>query len=1447
MKIPILALIVGVALPVSIFADSEPVDKMITDANSLGAVTYTEWVDGAEKPIVLLDQKGEAKQLHYLWSKTTPIDYHPQYGDSKTPGVRYLRIGFQKEVTAGSILVRGGGEVSVLKPGAAGPGNVTDDSQWIPAQRIKAGKVTGEEAGIDDEVLWTLPTAVTTRAIRFKHTTQTSDRSFGSMVAAAIFPGRWANTAPQAIAAASATEQHANRLNDETADSRGTWENISSRDGDRPKTVEEDPEWAMLVWPAPVKLQGAAFLGNEWGAAEIQAYTGTPTTHPREAKETDWKTLQTVADVKPAGASFVNMIPVFFDEPVTTRALRIRFTKALNDTSPHSHSMNGKRVALGEWMALEPLADAALATAIIPVSKTAARGPIPIRFTLPEDGEVTLVIEDAAGKRVRNLVSQTPFPKGDNVVWWDGTDDLARDHEAAEHGIYLIPPELVAPGTYTVRGLWHRPLDLRYEMVVDDPGTPPWSTMDGSGGWMTTHTPATCALFVTGSNAPGGQPLVYLGDPIAEGGAALSWLNLEGRKVGGRGWIGGSWTGAQYLASDSGPKAEPGVYAYVGATMVGSKKYGVNGKVEVRLTKLTTSGDRPVITPNYLSDPLDKGRFASNSLLLGGLAVHDCMLVFSQTALNQLVFVDAKEGKVLATAPLPNAGALAFDSKGRLLALSGKSLLRFTLEGATATLPKPEVLVSDLEDPEGITLDATDKIYVSDQGKSHQVKIFSPDGKPLTTIGNPGAPKAGLYDPLHMNHPKGLAVDSNGRIWVTEDNFQPKRVSVWNADGSLWKAYYGGPRYGGGGILDPKDRTRFMYDGMEFHLDWEKGTFTLTRIFYLEGPDNLKLAFRDAPPEAAVYFNDHRYLTDVYNSGGTSGHDTAFIFLGDGDIATPVAGAGSANQWDVLKGDAFKSRWPAGIDPNGERYKNQAFFIWSDLNGDGQVQPDEVTIIPGGGGGITVGDDGSFLASRAGADKDDLHAMRFKPVRFTDKGAPVYDVASGEILAPAQGPGSDGGDQILPGTGGWLVMTTPPPPFSKFGVGGARNGTPAWSYPSLWPGLHASHTSPAPDRPGMLVGTTRLLGDFVTPHGSDAGPLFFLNSNQGDIYSFTQDGLFVSQLFKDVRQGKLWEMPAAERNMPLNDITLHDENFFPAVSQSPDGKIYIMSGANMGIVRVDNLDTIRRIPPATVKVSADDLKRANDFVVTREAERQAAQGSGVLAVALRTTPPALDGNLTDWTDAQWAPIDHRGVAAYFDAHTKPYDVSGAVIIADGKLFAAWKTGDPKLLENAGDAPNALFKTGGALDLMIGAEANAKPDRAGAVRGDERLLVSKVGDKIHALLYRPVVPGTPEKDKVSFAAPWHSISMDRVDDVSDKVEFAEDRNGNYEIAVPLSVLGLDPKLGTRIKGDIGVLRGNGKQTTQRVYWTNKATAIVSDVPSEAELTPKLWGTWEFGQK
>src|SRR5206468_3254596 len=148
--------------------------------------------------------------------------------------------------------------------------------------------------------------------------------------------------------------------------------------------------------------------------------------------------------------------------------------------------------------------------------------------------------------------------------------------------------------------------------------------------------------------------------------------------------------------------------------------------------------------------------------------------------------------------------------------------------GPNVKLPAPEVVVArGLQDPQQLALDARGNVYVSDRGDSHQVRVFAPDGRPLLRIGQPGAPRAGPYDPRNMNNPNGLTIDAQEHLWVAETDFQPKRVSVWTLDGKLVRAFYGPPEYGGGGTLDPRDRTRFYYRGMEFSLDWDRGGYRL--------------------------------------------------------------------------------------------------------------------------------------------------------------------------------------------------------------------------------------------------------------------------------------------------------------------------------------------------------------------------------------------------------------------------------------------------------------------------------------------------------------------------------------------------------------------------------------------------------------------------------------------
>ena len=83
------------------------------------------------------------------------------------------------------------------------------------------------------------------------------------------------------------------------------------------------------------------------------------------------------------------------------------------------------------------------------------------------------------------------------------------------------------------------------------------------------------------------------------------------------------------------------------------------------------------------------------------------------------------------------------------------------------------------------------------------------------------------------------------------------------------------------------------------------------------------------------------------------------------------------------------------------------------------------------------------------------------------------------------------------------------------------------------------------------------------------------------------------------------------------------------------------------------------------------------------------------------------------------------MAAFFDSHSQPYDVTATVAVAGDRLYAAFRTGDPNLLANSGEMPLAPFKTGGGLDLMIGADPRADDARQNPVQGDLRLLVTLV--------------------------------------------------------------------------------------------------------------------------
>ena len=841
--------------------------------------------------------------------------------------------------------------------------------------------------------------------------------------------------------------------------------------------------------------------------------------------------------------------------------------------------------------------------------------PIPIHFKLEKPALVTLVLDDLNGNRVRNLIAETPFAAGEHVVEWDGLDDHVPVRVHAQP-VFRFEGEPVAPGNYVVRGLVRDPVELRYELPFYTAGNPPWDTPDGRGGWLNDFGPAVAV-----ASLPGKTPTMLVGSGVGEA-FGLVWTDLEGRRLAGVRGIaaGGGWCGAEMLTRDGGPGADAAATAYVG------NNWNDSFVVEA-LTQRPPVGAYHGAVRTMSMALWGAGRTVYRgeaSQSLGGLAVHDRVVVAAVTNQNKLLVIrdeakqdgpkpefglrhgnptvpDHRSGTKTAEVPLDSPRGLAVTADGRhLLAISGQRVVRFPFP------PKgePTVLIgAGLQKPQHLALDDDGNIYVSDQG-SHQVLVFGPDGRQLRAIGVPGGPQLGPYDERRMANPRGIAISGDQRLWVAEDSYHPRRISIWKLDGEFVRALYGNNNYGGGGMVDAGDPGRGYVSEhggtLQLRLDRERGASSVESILALPGQGF------DAPLIAyhipfgrlmghAVYHQGRRYLSNAYCTapGGGNHSDNTITLWKAGDeskepgrseqsLPVPVASVGEAQAWGVLKQPEFAARWPEGIDPKGQPQENFALYAWSDLTGNGKVEPDEVQMVSrpewrtrGNPATVTLSEDLAIV---------DCLGNRYRPVRFTEHGAPQYDLTkSDNIFSAARPSGTSGGGQVIDGGNGWAVATWSPVGIPDGYVAGAKDGVVRWQYPAVSIGNHAGYVSPVPSQPGQLIALSSLAGQPFTPRGTNER-LWATVGLKGNLHVMTTDGFFVATLFKDYRQGKPGP-DKAERGALLNDMSLGDDAWTTTLTQSRDGKIYIVGGHDSTwVTRVDGLESIRRLPDGVVTI-----------------------------------------------------------------------------------------------------------------------------------------------------------------------------------------------------------------------------------------------------------------------
>ena len=1059
---------------------------------------------------------------------------------------------------------------------------------------------------------------------------------------------------------------------------------------------------------------------------------------------------------------------------------------------------------------------------------------IMVTLEQPLDGKASVVIEGADGRRVRNLVTGQVFTAGSHEIAWDGLD---------EDGL------LVAPGNYRWRAISHPGIKPELQMYFYAPGKAPWA----SHSWLADHSnPTSAAAF---------GDKVVLGAPVAESGNNIVLADLEGNKLAAANLSSFIGLGRLYLAL--GPdriyalnEGSPGYesvrkdadgkeYVYGDLTLVAWDHSGVQQRYKGK------SGEHIVIA---YRKPLSEGtgwrkdRLKLTLRNLRGAAYFDGLLYLSLHDENRILLIDPKNGAEAGEISVPAPGPIATDGKA-IYGLSGSQIFRVAAPKASASaemlfackLSAP--IKGDAEagstplTATGMAVNAAGEIFLSDNGVDQNIKVYSARGKLLRELGaRGGRAPSGTWQADAMRHPHGIAIDSRGRLWLAENEEAPKRISVWDtASARVTKEIFGPTPYGGSGAgFDPADATRWFAAGSMWSLDYKTKSASIQSVLYHRTKPGQLADIVDGHNLRTVHHGDRTF---IFAKGRTL---QIFELFSDGSARLrAVLGGLSGFQADaprfsvpavfkehsLLKDELAAFTRVSGkygdylINETQSKNSRDYMILWVDRNGDEVAQVDELQVAGKGPrlnipywSAISPGLDLGFLVENG----KDWSRATLKLRGFLPSGAPDWDLAEAIATAvPVPGLVPSNLQATMVDSQGRLLLNATP----MQGVDPA--GKVLWRLRNDWAGVHGSHNAPLPET-GVMQGSLGYLGD--APFDKE-GDVTVLNGNHGRFFALTTDGIYLDELFNDVRV-------ALERS----EMLIGGEAFGGYFNRDPKTGRYLLQ-AGHGAYRIYELKGMNKL-----------VRTGGDLTLTAE-QLNAAQKTNEARVASQLVrKETVLRSIRDDVVLSDTPADWPGAwAAEWGDASRPFPYARVKMLRQGgNLVLGYDVKDPSPWLNTGTIQNLLFKTGDVVDFQFSTNPAASSTRSGPVTGDRRLLIADHEGKPVAVLYDFRVPGTTSP--VAFNSPWRSTTVDRVNVLTDAVITVKKSKTGYTVVarVPLATLGLPAAASDPLVGDFGVIYGDEEGTINllRSYWSNPSTGLVNDVPGETMISPGLWGTLRF---